>query len=276
MGESRCIISILPDERSTHWIPPVENVGCRLSPHSLVLVAYALNVTPHEIVHALTSYWLGFDSTVFQMWVNPDSAEATPSQLAIIAILGPLSSLLVGAVCLVLYQGRFRDKPSGLAFLMMAMVGIYSFLGPLAGAALGGDFHLAFTFLQTSTTVAYLASAIGFILLPSFMYYIGRELLRWAPRNFGRVKAVASSTFAPWFVGTFLLLLLYWQLPRFLVGSTIGGSAFWAFAVLGAAPGYPSRPPAATISSFTRADFILAIAALAMVRLLEHGVRLAH
>jgi hypothetical protein len=30
---------------------------------------------------------------------------------------------------------------------MMAMVGIYYFLGPLAGAALGGDFHLAFTFL---------------------------------------------------------------------------------------------------------------------------------
>jgi hypothetical protein len=79
---------------------------------------------------------------------------------------------------LVLYQRRFREKPSGLAFLMRAMVGIYSFLGPLAGAALGGDFYLAFTFLQTSTTVAYLASAIGFILLPSFMYYIGRELLR--------------------------------------------------------------------------------------------------
>jgi len=249
-------------------------VACR--PTLLFVVAYALNVTRHEVVHALTSYWLGFDSTVFQMWVNPDSAEATPSQLAIIAILGPLSSLLVGAVCLVLYQGRFRDKPSGLAFLMMAMVGICSFLGPLAGAALGGDFHLAFTFLQTSTTVAYLASAIGFILLPSFMYYIGRELLRWAPRNFGRVKAVASTSLAPWLVGTFLLLLLYWQLPRFLVGSTIGGSAFWAFAVLGAALGYPSRPPAATISSFTRADFILAIAALPMVRLPVHGVRLAH
>jgi hypothetical protein len=62
-------------------------------------VAYALNVTPYEIVHALTSYWLGFDSTVFQMWVNPDSAEATPSRLVIIAISGPLFSLLVGAVC---------------------------------------------------------------------------------------------------------------------------------------------------------------------------------
>jgi hypothetical protein len=123
----------------------------------------------------------------------------------------------------VLYQRRSRERPSGLAFLMMAMVGIYSFLGPLAGATLGGDLHLAFTFLQISTTVAYLASAIGFLLLRSFMYYIGRELLRWAPREFVHVKAVACTTLAPWLVGTFLLLLLYWPLPRFLVGSTIGG-----------------------------------------------------
>jgi hypothetical protein len=61
------------------------------------VVAFALNVTPHEIVHAITSYLLGFNSTVFQMWVNPDSAEAMPRQLAIITVSGPLFSLAVGA-----------------------------------------------------------------------------------------------------------------------------------------------------------------------------------
>jgi hypothetical protein len=159
---------------------------------------------------------------------------------------------------------------------MMAMVGIYSFLGPLAGAALGGDFHLALTFLHISTTVAYLASSIGFVLLPSFMYCIGRELLRWAPREFGRARAVACATLAPWLLGTSLILLLYWPLPRFFIGSTIGGSAFWVFAVLGAALGFPTKRPAETSSSFTRSDLILAIAAIAMVRLMVHGIRLAH
>jgi hypothetical protein len=255
-------------------VSPTWTVACR--PTLLFVVAYAHNVTPHEILHALTSYSLGFSSTVFQMWVNPDSAEATPSQLAIIAVSGPLFSLLVGAVCWLLYQPRFRERPSGLAFLMMAMVGIYSFLGPLAGAALGGDFHLAFTFLRIPTTVAYLASAAGFIILPSFMYHIGRELLRWAPRDFSRAKAVSCTTLAPWLLGTSLILLLYWPLPRFLVGSTIGGSAFWAFAVLGAALGFPTKGPAEPSSSFTRSDLILAIAALAMVRLLVHDIRLAH
>jgi hypothetical protein len=104
-------------------------VACR--PTLLFVAAFALNVTPHEIVHAITGYFLGFNSTVFHMWVNPDSAEATLGRLAIIAISGPIFSLLVGVVCWVVYQWRFRDRPAGLGFLMMGMVGIYSFLGPL-------------------------------------------------------------------------------------------------------------------------------------------------
>jgi hypothetical protein len=250
--------------------------GVAFRPTLLFVAGYALNVTPHEIVHALTSYLLGFNSTVFQMWVNPDSADASANQLAIIAVSGPLFSLIVGAVCWLLYQRRFRERTSGLGFLMMAMVGIYSFLGPLAGTALGGDFHIAFTFLDISRTVAYLASAIGFILLPWFMDYIGRELVRWAPPEFSRAKAVACTSLAPWLLGTLLLLPLYWPLPRFLVGSTIGGSAFWLFAVVGAVRGFPARRPAEIIPSVTRSDLILTIAALAMVRLLVNGIRLAH
>jgi len=179
-------------------------------------------------------------------------------------------------VCWLLYQRRFQERPSGLGFLMMAIVGIYSFLGPLAGAALGGDFHTAFTFLHLSAAVSYVASAVGFILLPSFMYYTGRELLRWAPREFGRTKAVACTTLAPWLVGTLLLLVIYCPLPQFLIGSTLGGSMFWAFAVLGAALGFPARRPAKTISSITRSDLALTIAAVAMVRLLVNGIRLTH
>ena len=68
-------------------VSPTRTVACR--PTLQFVVAYALNVTPHEIVHALTSYSLGFSSTVFQMCVNPDSADASPRQLAIIAGFGP-------------------------------------------------------------------------------------------------------------------------------------------------------------------------------------------
>ncbi len=253
---------------------PSWGVICR--PTLLFVAAFALNVTPHEVVHAITSYFLGFNSTVFQMWVNPDSADATPVQLAMIAASGPIFSLLVGLLCWILHRRRFKNRPSGLAFLMIAIVGVYSFLGPLAGAAFGGDFHTAFTFLHIPRPASYLTSTTGFILLPCFMFYMGRQLLRWAPRQFGRVEAVACTTLAPWLVGTLLLLLVYWPLPSFLVGSMLGGSALWAFAVLGAIFGFPTRETAQAISSVTRSDILLTVVALTMVRLLVNGIRLSH
>jgi len=51
--------------------------------------------------------------------------------------------------------------------------------------------------LNISTTAGYIASAIGLVLLAYFMYRMGQELLRWAPPEFGRVKAVACTTLAP-------------------------------------------------------------------------------
>jgi hypothetical protein len=197
--------------------------GVAFRPTLLFVTAYALNITPHEAVHAVTSYLLGFNSTLFQMWVNPDPASATSRQLATIAAAGPVFSLTVGVTCWLLYQRWFRRRPSALMFLMLAMVGVYSFLGPLAGAALGGDFSLAFKFLDVPKPVGYAVSSMGFVLLPCFMFFMGRKLVGWGPSNFGRAKAVACTTVAPWLIGTALILLVYWPLPSFMVGATVGG-----------------------------------------------------
>ena len=258
-----------PSNAPSSW-----GVACR--PTLLFVAAYALSITPHEAVHAITSYVLGFSSTLFQMWVDPDPASATSRQLAEIAAAGPIFSLAVGVTCWVLYQRRFRRRPSALMFLMLATVGIYSFLGPLAGAAMGGDFNLAFNFLEISKAVRYAASTAGFVLLPCFMFVIGRELVGWAPDNFGRVNAVGCTTVAPWLVGTALILLVYWPLPPFMIGSTLGGSVFWLFAVIGATVEFSSPRPAEAISSLTSWDFVITLAAVLMVRLLVHGVRLTH
>jgi hypothetical protein len=255
-------------------VPNAWGVACR--PTLLFVAAYALSITPHEAVHALTSYLLGFSSTLFQMWVNPDPARATSRQLATIAVAGPVFSLAVGVTCWLLYQRRFRRKPAALMFLMLAMVGVYSFLGPLAGSDLGGDFNLAFTFLDVPKPVRYVASTTGFVLLPWFMFFMGGKLVGWEPSNFGRAKAVGCTTVAPWLIGTALILLVYWPLPSFLIGSTLGGSVFWLFAVVGAIFKFSTPRPAETISSFTRWDFMITFVAVAVVRLLVNGVRLTH
>lgn len=90
--------------------------GIASRPTLLFMAACALSITPHEAVRALTSYLLGFSSTLFQMWVNPDPAEATSRQLATIAAAGPIFSLAVGVTCWLLCQRRFRRKPAALMF----------------------------------------------------------------------------------------------------------------------------------------------------------------
>lgn len=262
--------SSLPNEPK----PSVWGIACR--PTFLFVTAYALSVSPHEAVHAITGYLLGFNSTLFQMWVNPDAAGATPGQLATIAVAGPVFSLAEGVICWLLYRRRYERRSSGLLFLMMAVMGIYSFLGPLAGSVFGGDFHVAFRFLGISKAGFYAGSATGLILLPSFMFFIGKELVQWAPREYSRIQAVACTTIAPWLIGTLITLLVYWPLPGFLAGSTFVGSVFWVFAVIGAAFGFSDLQYVERATSFTRTDLLIAIVALVLVRLLVNGVRVAH
>lgn len=241
----------------------------------LFLAAFAFNVSPHEAVHATVAYLLGFGSTLFQMWVNPDAASATASQIAAIAASGPIFSLIVGVIGWLLYV-RYKQKPSGLFFLMFAIVGIYSFLGPTGAAAFGGDFHTALQALDVSKGVQYGASIAGIVSLAGFMFLMGRQLAAWAPPEFGWLKTVASTTASPWIIGTLLTLVIYWPLPGFLVGSTVSGSVFWFFAVIGTAlKARSTGHHSGSLIPIGRSDIILTAAAIAMVRILAFGLRLS-
>jgi hypothetical protein len=78
-------------------------IGVAVRPTLLFMTAFALNVTPHEAAHATAGYMLGFSSTLYQMWVNPDAAAATQQQLVAIAVAGPIFSLVLGLISSVLY-----------------------------------------------------------------------------------------------------------------------------------------------------------------------------
>jgi hypothetical protein len=251
-------------------------VGVAFRPTLLFMTAFALNVTPHEAAHAVASYMLGFNSTLYQMWVNPDAAAATPRQLIAIAVAGPLFSLTMGLVSSVLYLWRYSRRPSGLLFLMLAIVGFYLFLGPVAAATLGGDFNVALRFAGASKLLMNVISVVGVLILPTMMYFMGKELSSWSPPLFSRSKAVLCTTLGPWLIGTVLITLVYLPLPKFLIGPNLAGSVFWVFAVIGAILADRTIPTARPIRSLTRTDLIVTAAAFLMVRLFVQGVRLAH
>jgi hypothetical protein len=238
-------------------------VACR--PTLLFIAAYALNMIPHEAAHAAVAYILGFSSTLFQLWINPDAVQASPEQQAFIAVAGPLFSLAVGAVCLLPYQ-KLKHRPSGLMFLMLGTIGIYTFLRNLFAASMGGDFNIALTALGAPRVPRFVASGAGLILLPLFMFFVGRELLGWAPPDFGRVKAVAYARVAPWMIGTLLVTVLYLPLRPFSSGQIwlvlyFGCSLSWG-AAFGVLPNASSptkfRTPPASLVIFhrTRSEYM--------------------
>jgi len=251
-------------------------MGVAVRPTLLFMTAFALNVTPHEAAHATASYMLGFSSTLYQMWVNPDAAAATTRQLIAIAVAGPIFSLTLGLISFALYLWRFSRRPSGLLFLMLAIVGFYLFLGPVAAAAFGGDFNVALRSAGASKLLMNVITIVGVLILPATMYFMGKELFSWAPPWFSRSKAALCTTVGPWLIGTFLITLVYLPLPRFLIVPNFVGSAFWAFAVIGASLSKRTVQAVRPIRSLTPVDLIVTAAALLMVRLLVHGLRLAH
>ena len=249
-------------------------LGVAVRPTLLFMAALALNVIPHEAAHAITSYMLGFSSTLHQMWVNPDAAAATPRQLVLIAVAGPIFSLTLGLVSFVLYLRRYSRKPSGLLFLMLTIVGFYLFLGPVAAAAFGGDFNVALRSAGAPRLLMDVISVAGVLILTTMMYFMGKELLTWAPPWFSRSEAVLCTTVGPWLIGTLLVTLVYLPMPRFLIASNLVGSSFWVFAVIGACVSKRAVPAVRPIRFLTRADLIVTAAALVVVRQIVQGLRL--
>jgi hypothetical protein len=235
------------------------------------MTAFALNASPHEATHAVTAYMLGFSSTLYQMWVNPDAAAATPRQLIAIAVAGPIFSLTLGLISFVLYRWRYSRRPSGLLFLMFAIIAFYI---PLGGSILG-DIHLALRFGGASKLLMNAISIVAVLMLSTMMYFMGKELCSWAPPWFSRSKAVLCTTVGPWLIGHALITLVYLPLPKFLIAPNLVGSVFWVFAVIGAIRADRTMPAARPIRSLTRADLIVTAAAFLMVRFLVHGVPLS-
>lgn len=150
---------------------------------------------------------VGFTSTVFHLWVTPDSANATPSEIVRIAAAGPTFSLVVGMICWTVYR-----RQHSLMFLMLSIMGIYTFLGPLVGGAFGGDANTILRLARMPSGVQYGVTVVVGVALSTFIFS-GRELLRSAPAGVGRVAAVMATVIATWLVGTALAVLLYLPAP---------------------------------------------------------------
>jgi hypothetical protein len=197
--------------------------------------ASIVSVLSHEWAHALMAHAVGKAAEMHQYWVDWDWLTATVSQRAIVGVAGPMFSLALGLLFVVLYR-KFAQSFAGLPLLFLSTIGVAIFFGNLMSTAFIGDFSNAATVLGLPVSVRYGASIVGAAASAAVLFWQGHELRRLAPSNAGRVYGAIGVTAIPVIIGTAFIILINQPTPSDMgfASARIGEAAFEFFAVAGA------------------------------------------
>ena len=163
----------------------------------------------------------------------------------------PYSNLMAGLVCLTAYRFLSRSA-AGLPLLYLSTTGLAMFFGHLMAVPAG---------IAGATASA------------AILFWQGRELQRWIPKQSGRISGVIAMTVIPPLVATGIVVLINLPLPSGSFVSTRAIEAsFGVFAVIGAAAGARRSTDGRSFRLWW-IDGSFLIAALLVARLMTRGIR---
>jgi hypothetical protein len=239
-----------------------------------ILLFYSANVLAyslHELAHAAVAHFLHVPATLFHLYADIDDSLASESDRILIALAGPVFSLVVGALCSLFYR-KSSSQTARLFLLYTATLSISIFFGNLLSASRIGDFSKVTRLLQFSNSLRYAISAAGLLALIVTMLIAGRKLLNIVAFEGSQKRLVILHLIvSPLFVGTGLVVITYHPLPTPMIAGIISSSIFWIFSVLGVVTGKIT----ALESSSTRLsviDVALFLFSILVVRILVTGI----
>jgi hypothetical protein len=242
-------------------------------PSLLFFSALALNLILHELSHALAAYLLHVKSTMYQLYVNPDTEHATLAQNIIIAATGPFFSLCLGLVFWWAYQ---KQSSSSIKMFSLygAVFGISIFLGNTFAASLGGDFHIVGLMINLPKTAGYVISVVGLVALSVFMFNMGKHFISFhLPFETTKATMILYMIIIPVFIGTALIILTYLPLTANSISNRITEIIFWIFTLIGA---FRYKPKAHisknNFSQINWFDIGVTTGTVILVRLLANGI----
>jgi len=239
----------------------------------LFFTGYTLNTTAHELAHALTAYSLGLRSTLFQFYTNVDFTGPDPDPRVLVAVAGPLFSLVFGLVCWLVYR-KIRLNASKLSWLYLAIFGIGIFFGNIFSISFAGDFGTAATLLNVDPTIRLLTTLIVLACCGAFQYAMGQELVKWAPHGSSRTMAILHMIALPATLGTAVVILAFLPMPAQFVVDWIATALFWLFAAAGAYVASEYSSSGGNLQT-RPLEYVAAAVVLAVVRILVVGISLA-
>lgn len=239
----------------------------------LFFSALAINFILHELSHAVAAYLLHIKSTLFQQYVNPDTAHATKFQNLTITAVGPIFSLCLGLAFWAYYKLNSTNS-ARLFSLYAAIFGVSIFLGNLFATALGGDFHTAAIILQIDKTTQIILTIIGLLGIIIFMYNMGGHFISLQISNESSKNIIIAYTILlPVILGTAFSILVYLPLPPNFISNRALESLFWIFALVNAFRLRQKKVTLSkTISPLNLFDILLTISVIILVRIMSHGI----
>jgi hypothetical protein len=225
----------------------------------------------HEFSHAAVALALGVRSTLFNYFADLDlTAEQAASNLpALIRVAGPSVCLVAGLLSLFAYK-RLRNSAVELPLLFLSVFGIGTFFGNMMSTAFVGDFSGIAITLGPNMTIRYVLSAVGAIAACAVHFWIGRELIQWAPSGIGRVTAAIGVVVLPVVLGTAIVILV--NQPAASANVRIAEASLWLFAVVGALTKTPDPGTKREIRLLHWGDMAFTLLAALVVRLMVRGI----
>ncbi|UOQ66878.1 hypothetical protein [Hymenobacter volaticus] len=234
---------------STVVSPSVATPNNRLTLNAtcVYIAAFLLTELLHELAHALMALALGGQPVLYNSSVrNLDSLS--DSKQVLVALAGPIFSLLQGLVVLVFVRRSQATGPAALFALFFGAFGLINFLGYLMITPFVpyGDlgqvaaiWHLPMSLLLGVAVAAVIILTASIRrMAPLFMRFVPAEVATPATRA-AKGRMLRALIAWPWLIGSVLITFLSWPLPTFASFLVAPMSSM----VLGAAWGAAMRQP---------------------------------
>ena len=184
----------------------------------LYILAFLLTTILHELAHAIIGLLNHSDPVLYHNAVHHLSTDSLSiSQKVLIALAGPVASLVQGVIIGIIYLKSQKQGLIRLFLLWFSVLGFSNFLGYLMTGPIfsKGDIGKVFLLLGTPLLIQIIIAIIGAAILVYIAYKLTAPLLnfsyeqQWVDNKQARKNFSFHVIILPWLIGSFSVTLLY-------------------------------------------------------------------
>lgn len=184
---------------------------------TLYVIAFLLTTIVHELAHAFAGLLYNGEPVLHHNYVEHLTDHLSIRQQVIIALAGPIASLIQGIIAGIVY---FKSKRRGLIELFILwffILGMFNFLGYLMTGPMfqSGDIGKVHLLLNIPLLIQILIACVGAAILLIVAYKLTTPFLEFSYEEAwtNSIKSRKSFSFhiliMPWIIGSMLVTVLY-------------------------------------------------------------------